>query len=256
MELGKNYPTEQISLPSKGLLYAVDSPLAKGVIELAYMSARSEDILTSQNLIKQGVVIDRLLQQLIVTPINYEDLLVGDKNAIMLASRVLGYGKSYEITIDCPECKAKNEINVDLTTLEDKKINMDTWKQGSNEFTFILPTSKIEVTYKVLTHKDEKNIEAELKGLKKVSLKSGVDSEITTRLKNTLVAIDGDRNPKTIREFVDNMLAMDSRELREVIRENTPDIDMDILFTCNQCAHEELMTMPMEVGFFWPQKRR
>lgn len=257
MELEKQkFPSETISLPSKGMLYPIDSPLSNGTIEIKYMTAREEDILTSQNLIKQGVVIDRLLQSLIVTPINYEDLLVGDKNAIMVAARVLGYGKDYNITIDCPDCKFKNDVLVDLTSLEDKKVDMSNWQKGVNEFLFTLPASKVDITYKLLTHKDERAIENELKGLKKISMKSGVDSEITTRLKNTIIAVNGDRNPKVIREFVDSMLAIDSRELREHIRENTPDVDMEILFTCKSCAYEELMSMPIEVGFFWPQRRK
>ncbi len=258
MELGKasNYPTEQISLPSKGLLYSTESSLSSGKIELKYMTAREEDLLTSQSLIKQGIVIDRLLQSLIVSPINYEDLLVGDKNAIMVASRVLGYGKSYDVSIDCPDCKFKNEVKIDLTTLEDKKVDFSKWEKGVNEFTFTLPVSKVEVTYKLLTHKDERKIEEELKSLKKISLKTGIDSEITTRLRNTILEVNGDSNLKTIREFVDNMLAIDSRELRDHIRDNTPDVDMDILFSCTSCAHEEVITMPMEVGFFWPQRKR
>lgn len=252
----QKFPSEVISLPSEGILYSPESSISSGKIEIKYMTAREEDILTSQNLIKQGVVIDKLLQSLIISPISYDELLVGDKNAIMIAARVLGYGKDYGVSIECPACKTKNDINIDLTTLEDKEIDKSKWVNGLNEFTTTLSISKVEVTYKLLTHKDERAIENELKGLKKMAMKSGVDSEITTRLKNTIVAINGDRNPKTIREFVDNMLARDSFELRDIIRDNTPDVDMDILFTCNSCGHEELMMMPMEVGFFWPQRKR
>lgn len=257
MELeGQKFPSETISLPSHGILYPTDSPLSNGTVEIKYMTAREEDILTSQNLIKQGVVIDKLLQSLVVTPINYEDLLVGDKNAIMVAARILGYGKDYTVTIDCPECKYKNEVLIDLTALEDKKVDMSNWQKGINEFTTVLPISKAEITYKLLTHKDERAIENELKGLKKISMKTGIDSEITTRLKNTIIAVNGDRSQKVIREFVDNMLARDSYELRDVIRQNTPDVDMEILFTCKSCGYEELMSMPIEVGFFWPQRRK
>ena len=76
-------PTEKVSLPSKGLLYPKESPLSSGEIEMKYMTAKEEDILTNSNFIKNGTVIDKLLQSMIVTPINYDELLVGDKNAIL-----------------------------------------------------------------------------------------------------------------------------------------------------------------------------
>jgi len=98
------FPTEVLSLPSKGLLYPKDSPLSKGTIDVKYMTAKEEDILTSQNLIEQGVVIDRLLESVIVTPnVKLGDLLIGDKNAIMIGTRILGYGKDYPITIIEPD---------------------------------------------------------------------------------------------------------------------------------------------------------
>jgi hypothetical protein len=89
------FPTEMVDLPSKGLIYPEDSPLAEGKIEMKYMTAREEDILTNQAYIKQGTVLDKLLQSLIITKINYDDLILGDKNALFIAARVLGYGKDY-----------------------------------------------------------------------------------------------------------------------------------------------------------------
>ena len=92
------FPTEMVELPSKGYFYSEGHPLSSGRVEIKYMTAREEDILTSQNLIKQGTVIDKLLEALVVDKsIKMDDMLIGDKNAIMVAARILGYGKNYDI---------------------------------------------------------------------------------------------------------------------------------------------------------------
>ena len=148
----QQFPTEMVTLPSKGLLYPEGSPLKKGEVEMKYMTAREEDILTNQNLIENGTVIDKLLQSLIITPINYSDLLIGDKNAVLVAARILGYGKDYEF-----EYNGEN-IKVDLTTISDKPLNESISKSDKNEFSFKLPASNLEITFKLLTHGDEQAI--------------------------------------------------------------------------------------------------
>jgi hypothetical protein len=149
-------PTETVTLPSKGLLYPETSPLAKGEIEMKYMTAKEEDILTNANYIRQGVVIDKLLQALIVTPIDYNELLIGDKNAILIAARVLGYGKDYTFNYE------GREHTADLSKLEDKVVDESLFKRGINEFAFTLPHSGNNITFKLLTHGDEQKIEAEI----------------------------------------------------------------------------------------------
>ena len=193
-ETKHQFPTEEVTLPSKGLLYPESSPLSKGVITMKYMTAREEDILTNQNLIANGTVIDKLIESLIVTPIDYNDLLVGDKNAILIAARILGYGKDYEFNYN------GEEISVDLTSIEDKPLDESLIKEGKNEFNFTLPTSNKEVTFKFLSHKDEKTIDAELKGLKK--LNKNASAEVSTRLKYLITSVDNDYEKSTIREFV------------------------------------------------------
>jgi len=141
-------PTEIVSLPSKGLLYPETSPLAKGEIEMKYMTAKEEDILTNANYIRQGIVIDKLLQSLIVTPIDYNELLVGDKNAIMIAARILGYGKDYNFTYN------GKEVTVDLSVLEDKKVDESLFNRGVNEFSFTTPKIENNLTFRLLTHGD------------------------------------------------------------------------------------------------------
>jgi translation initiation factor IF-3 len=241
-------PTEVISLPSKGLLYPKDSPLAKGEIEMKYMSAREEDILTNSNFIRQGVVIDKLLQSLIVTKINYDDLLIGDKNAVLIAARILGYGQEYEFKYTD---KRGQEVDakIDLTTLKEKEVDASLYKSGNN-FTFALPKSGNTITFKLLTHGDEKKIDAEIKGLQKVNPNSSYD--VTTRLKHMITSINGDSDQKSIRDFVDGfLLAPDARALREYYAKVQPDIEMKY-FPEDESYTGEGITVPISLNFFWP----
>lgn len=248
-----NFPTEIVDLPTKGLLYAKDNALATGQVEMKYMTAREEDILTSANLIKQGVVLDKLFQSMIVSRINYDDLLVCDKNAIMIAARILGYGKEYAVEVQDPFSENKQKIVIDLTTIEPKEYDFESIVPGQNEFTFVLPTSKRTITYRLLTHGLEKKIKDDLKGYAKLTKNTGVDKELTTRLKNLITSVDGNSDTATINGFVDNeLLAMDSRALRDEIKKVTPDLDMTFVFTSETTGETKVMDMPMDVSFFWP----
>ena len=235
-----NFPTEMVTLPSKGLLYSEDSPLRSGQIEMKYMTAKEEDILTNSNYIQQGVVLDKLLESLIVTKIDFKDLLVGDKNAILIASRILGYGQDYEFELN------GRTYNVDLTTLKDKELPEDVDYSKGNEFHFTLPASKDEVTFKLLSHGDELAIERELKGLKKIN--PNASPELSTRLKYIITSVNNDRENKTIREFVENqLLARDSRALRQEVKRVSPDINLTI-----QGDNGEDIAIPINLNFFWP----
>jgi len=246
-------PTETITLPSKGLLYPKDSILSKGEIELSYMTAKHEDILTNINYIKNGTVIDKLLESLVITPINFEDLLIGDKNAIMIAARILGYGKNYPIQFYNESTNQQEEYTVDLTSLNEKTVDMSLFKAGVNEFSFTLPQSKNNVTFKLLSSKDEKKIDQEIKGLKKLYPDQSFD--LTTRLKFIITSIEGSREVKDVREFVDKyLIAQDSRALRDYYNEVMPDIDLKI--TVNKDGYiQEDVTLPISVNFFWPDSR-
>jgi hypothetical protein len=242
-------PTEIVSLPSKGLLYPKDSPLSKGEIEMKYMTAREEDILTNSNFIKNGTVIDKLLQSLIVTPINYDDLLIGDKNAILIAARVLGYGAEYAFKYT-NERGQELDAKVDLSKLEEKQIDESLLKAGTNEFTFTLPKSGNTITFKLLTHGDEKKIDAEIKGLKKISPNGSFD--VTTRLKYMITSINNDREQKSIREFIDTyLLAPDARSLREYYANVQPDVEMKFIPEDESYTGEGI-TIPISLNFFWP----
>ena len=234
-------PTEVIELPSKGLLYPEGSELAKGTLEMKYMTAKEEDILTNQSYIQKGTVLDKLMKSLIVSKINYDDLLIGDKNAIMVAARILGYGKDYSFSI------LGEDHTVDLSTLENKPLNEELFKDGENNFEFTLPHSGNKVTFKLLTHKDEQNISRELEGLKKINKDNS--PELTTRLKYLITSVEGKTESKDIRKFVDNyLLARDSRALREYIKEIQPDVEL----TFFPEGESDRVNIPIGVSFFWP----
>ena len=242
-------PTEKVSLPSKGLLYPKESPLSSGEIEMKYMTAKEEDILTNTNFIRQGTVIDKLLQSLIVTPINYDDLLIGDKNAILIAARVLGYGKDYSFKY-VDERRNEQEITVDLSTLNEKPLDESLFKAGVNEFTFTLPKSNNVVSFKLLTHGDEKKIEAEIKGLQKINSNGSYD--VTTRLKHMIISVNGNPDQKSIRDFVDNyLLAVDARAFREYYNKIQPDIKLKHTPDDENYTGEGI-DIPISVSFFWP----
>jgi hypothetical protein len=235
------FPTEEVELPSKGLVYPEDNPLSSGKIEIKYMTAKEEDILTNQAYIQKGNVLDKLIESLIVNKdINYKDLIIGDKNAVLIASRILGYGKEYSFKYN------DNEHQVDLSEVDNKEFDSSSIVKGTNEFSFELPYSTTKITYKILNGHDENKIEQELRGLKKIN-KDAVP-ELSTRLKHMITSVNGDTEKKSIREFVDNyLLARDSRALRKHIEETQPDVDL----TFNLDGEEEV-TIPIGINFFWP----
>ena len=241
MENKLNIPTEIVELPSKGLIYPPSSPLSKGEVEMKYMNAKEEDILTNQNYINKGTVLDELIKSLIVSEVNYNDLCVGDKNALLVAARVLGYGKDYTFMW------GGEEHTVDLSVLENKPLNENLFKKGINEFDFTLPASKIDITFKLLTGADEKKINNELEGLKKINKDSS--PELSTRLKYIITSVNGNRETKDIRQFVDTqLLARDSRALREYIKEVQPDVDL----TFFPDRSDKKVSIPVGLSFFWP----
>jgi len=238
------FPTEVVDLPSKGYFYVDGHPLSSGKVEVKYMTAKEEDILTSQNLIKQGVVIDKLLQSLIVDKtINVNDLLIGDKNGIMIAARILGYGKDYEFTYDGEEQIAN------LSKLEPVELDFSKLPRGQNQFSYDLPNSKRPITFKLLNGHDEKDIETEIQALKKIS--KDTSPELTTRLKKIVTSVDGKSDTAYINNFVDNeFLSRDSFKFRKYLASITPDIDMST--TIDIDGEEQTVVIPITLRFFWP----
>jgi hypothetical protein len=235
------FPTEEVELPSKGLLYPKDHPLSSGKVEIKYMTAKEEDILTNQSYIQKGTVLDKLLQSLLVNKdIKTEDLFVGDKNALFVAARILGYGKEYKTKI------AGKDETIDLTELENKPIDKELFSKGNNRFTYKLENTGTVLEFKLLNGHDEKKIERELAGLKKIS--PNTSPELTTRLKHIILSVDGNEEKKDVREFVDNyFLARDARAFRQYVSDLSPDVDMTV-----SLEGGEVVTVPIGLNFFWP----
>jgi hypothetical protein len=242
-------PTEIVELPSEGRFYPDGHPLSSGKLEMKYMTAKDEDILTNQTYIKNGVVLDKLFQSLIVTKFDYNDLLICDKNAIMIAARVLGYGKDYSVTVETPSGEEQS-VNVDLTTIDVEEYDWDTLESNGNSFEFELPVSKRKINFKLLTQGVQRKIDAELRGLKK--LKKG-DSTLTTTMKHTITAVDGSEDSATIRKFVDNELfAVDSRALRAYIKKVTPNLDLTMEVTDEETGDPFRCRIAIGLDLFWP----
>jgi len=259
----KNYqfPTEVIELPSRGLIYPLDNPLASGKIEMQYMTAKEEDILTTQSYIKDGSVLDRLFQSLIVSngeglPIKYVDLVTGDKNAIMIAARILGYGKDYEVEITDPFSNKKQKDVIDLTQFDNKPYDGSTQvAPHTNEFEFTLPRSERVVTFMAMTESKERKVKHQVEEITKANrkIKDETSRELTTRLKTMILSVDGDFDQKVINHFVDNELfAVDSKALRNYINEVVPDIDLNWEFVSEETGEWRLMILQMDTSFFWP----
>lgn len=238
------FPTEIVELPSKGIIYPKENPLSSGKVEMKYMTAREEDIITNQNYIQKGIVIDKLLRSLVMSDVNLDDLVTGDKNAIMVAARVLGYGKDY--TFDY----LGKEYTVDLSQLEDKPLDESLFNPGINEFEFTLPHSQTKVTFQLMTDGLEKKIDNELKGLSKINKENL--PEMSTRMKHLILSVNGETDRKYVREFVDNaLLARDAKALRDYIVKIQPDVNF--VFDRETYNGEiEETEIPITANFFFP----
>lgn len=244
-----DFPTEIVELPSRGKFYPTDHVLSSGKIEMKYMSAKEEDILTNQSFIKSGVVLDKLFQSLIVTNVNYNDLLICDKNSIMIAARILGYGKDYECKVMNPSTGNEVEAHIDLTDLKEKNIDWSLIKDGQSEFELELPVAKRIVKLKMLTQGDQNKIDKETKGLKKLKK----DAAATTLLKYIITELDGDADKAKIRKFVDReLLAIDSRSIRQYLRKITPDIDLKVEVPDEETGDTFRTSINIGLDFFWP----
>lgn len=246
------YPTDTIPLPTKGWFYPEGHPLSSGEIEVKQMTAKEEDLLSNQDLIRKGKILDKLLQSLVINKaIKIDDILVPDKNAIFISIRRLAYGDEYPVSVTCPACSTSNRVTINLGSIENKPFSFEKYPKGENSFSFKLPKSGINITYKLLNQTDENAIEAEVTQLKKIHKESSRD--LTTRLKYMITSIDGNRDTMAIRKFVDEeLVAKDSLELRKFIRDNNPDIDMSFDFVCSNCSHERRLDVPIGISFLWP----
>ena len=255
-EFGLDVPLETVPLPSSGKVYSTDSSLFNAeTVEIRAMTAREEDILTSRALLKKGTVISELIRScLIDKTINPNDLLGGDRNALMMAIRITGYGPEYKAEIECTECGAKTQHDFDLASLPIQRLELEPIRQGANLFQYQLPYSKKLVNFRFLTGRDEEEILSISEKQKKLGLSS--ESNITTNLLHSIVSIDGVEDRAKIANFIKLMPARDSLALRNYIKDNEPGVVMRQETSCPSCGHAEEVAMPMGVNFLWPSARR
>jgi len=263
--LNFSVPTEFVDLPSKGLFYPPEHPL-HGVetVEIRHMTAREEDILTSQALIRKGKAIDRMLQSVLINKnVQVRDLLIGDKNALTVAARVTGYGADYITKVTCPACSTEQQFDFDLAdpTLTGASFDRESINEHldgvemteTNTFLVELPKSNHTVELKMLTGADEERL-SNFQNQKEKTGKSQTSTVLTDTLKSIITAVSGIKDRKQINQFVDNMPAMDSRYLRGIYQKLIPNIDMTQRFNCNTCDHEQDLEVPVTTDFFWPQQ--
>jgi len=255
-DFGLDIPQEVVPLPSLGKASHPESTLhGLESVEIKAMTAREEDILTSRALLKKGTVITELIKSCLVDKaIDPLQLLSGDRNALMIAIRITGYGPEYDVEMECPECGVKSPHSFNLGALPIKRLEIEPVQPGINLFEYELPYSKKRVRFKFMTGRDEEEITQMGEKQKKLAL--GTESNVTTSLLYAISSIDGVSDRSKIANFVKNMPARDSLALREFIRENEPGIVMRQDTVCPACGHTEEVSMPLGVTFLWPQARR
>ncbi len=250
-----DFPTGVIDLPSKGKLYPESNPLFKGSVEIKYMTAKEEDILASQNLIRKGVVLDKLFESVVVGEgVDINDIFIGDKNAILLATRILGYGKDYQVEVTDPYSGEQQKVNIDLSKVQIKEVD-ESKLANDNRYELDLPLGKKKIVFRLLTHKDEKDINAEITALNRLTKGDVVSQDVTTRLRYMIQEVDGNTDRAFINNYVKNsLLARDSRALRKFIQAFTPDLDLKFEFTSDITGEKEELDIPFGVSFFYPSE--
>lgn len=252
-----DFPTELIDLPSNGKTYPKTNPLSSGKLNIKYMTAREEDILSSQNLIRKGIVLDKLFESIVADDVNVNDILIGDKNAILLATRLLGYGKNYTVEVTDPFSGERQEVTIDLSKIQIKDIDVSKLNE-ENRYEFIVPSSGKKIIFKLLTHGDEININSELQALERLKPKGKggtetVSHDVTTRLKYMILSVDGNSDRGFINKWIANeFLARDNRAFRKYVNEISPDLDLTFEFESDITGEKEVMSIPFGINFFYP----
>ena len=251
-DFGFDVPVESVPLPSKGVIYDVDSPMhGKETVEIKAMTAKDEDILTSRALIKKGTVISHLLKSCLVDKsINPDVMLSGDRNAIMTALRVTGYGPEYKVEVDCPACGERSKQNFDLTDMPISTLGIDPISLGANVFEFKLPSTGLPIKFKFLTGEDER----EIMQMSERRKKKGISAEnmVTQRLEYSIISVNGITDKTKISMFIKNMPARDSLALRRHLDKHEPGIDLSGWMECPHCTETSEVKLPLGASFFWP----
>jgi len=249
-------PVETVPIPSEGRVYAANSAVyGKQTLDIKAMTAQEEDILASRALIQQGTVITHLIQSCLVDKsVNVRDMLLGDRNALMVAVRITGYGSSYSAESLCPECTERSEQNYNLTELEIKRLEIHPVRQGENLFEFTLPITKKKVEFKFLTGADDEERNLIMERKKKMMPHMQIEGAVTSKLDQQILSVDGVRDKNQVGNFVRNMPARDSRALRTYIQKHEPGIDMNVWMKCPHCSESSHVSLPIGGNFFWPDE--
>ena len=249
-------PVESVPVPSEGRLYPPSSALhLKNSIDIKAMTAREEDILSSRALMQRGESITYLIKSCVMDKkIDPDEMLVGDRNSLMVAIRITGYGTDYNVSVDCPECSAKNHKTFNLGDLEIKRLEIDPVQPGTNLFSYRLPVSKKEVLFQFLTTGAQTNMSLTNDRRKKLFPDDAVGNTVTSRLESCIVSIDGVKDKNKIASFIKNMPALDSRRLRNYIDAKEPGIEMKSWMTCDNCGAQSSVDLPITTEFFWPRE--
>jgi hypothetical protein len=251
-DLGFEIPVESIPLPSLGKVYPSNSALYnKESVDIRSMTAKDEDILMSRAYIKNGTVISKLLESCIVNKdIKVKEMLSGDRNALMIGLRTIGYGADYRVEVGCPECDHRNNSEFDLTNVPIKPLEIEPSEVGENIFEFVLPVSKHTIQFRFLAGGDEEEISKTQERKKKKGFVA--ESVVTTRLLYNIVSVNGNDNRAKIAQYVRNMLARDSLALRKYIDKHEPGVELSDYMTCAACGEESKVNIPLGASFFWP----
>lgn len=251
-DFGYEVPVDAVPLPSGGVVYPKDNPLhGQETVDIRAMTAREEDILTSRALIKKGTVITELIRSCLVDKrVDVDSMLVGDRNAVMVALRVTGYGAGYNVEVSCPECSESSKQEFSLLELPIKRLDAEPVAPGENLFECMLPVTKKKICFKLLTGRDEQEMSIIAERLKKQGQKT--DSLVTTRLLHTVVSVDGITDKVKVQAFVRNMPAGDSLVLRKHMDRIEPGIEMKAWMECPSCSESSEVRLPMGASFFWP----
>lgn len=257
--LGFDLEIKTTPIPSLGLVYPEGHPLC-GVttVDIKPMTTKEQDILTNRMLAKNGKVVTELLKSCVLDKnIDVTKLVSGDRNAIMFMIRISGYTKDYIPKINCPKCGTNQKLFVDLEQLPLKTLDLQKVNQtmpNSNEFSFVLPVTKKNITFQFLTGEDEERILQEMEMKKK----KGVLQEnlVTTRLINSVLSVEGHYSKDIITRFCSNLPARDSLALTKHIDANEPGIEMETHFTCSNidCDFSDKIDVPMTSEFFLPEE--
>ena len=250
---GFSVPRDFVMITSKGRIYTQSSPLHNvEEVEVRHLTAADEDILTSRALLRSGKAIDTMLSNVLMNKsINVEELISGDKNAILTFLRITGYGPEYPVEIDCPSCGENIKYEFDLSKLTMKFLDIEPTAAGENKFNFLLP-SGVEVDFKLLNSAEDAKITEEQDKLKRTT-NSPLERNVTTKYKHQIIAVNGNEEQITINNFVDTMNLRDSRAFRTFLEELEPDVNMEQDFKCRMCGHTEEVEIPVTTGFFWPE---